>query len=115
MMSSWTPGPWWRGENGGVYAPFEHVYPGKENTGTYGGVGILNATYKDGSGRPNAKANETLAAAAPDMFQALQEMIREHNYMVGGTPCQFKSITQARAALSKARGIDTTETKTRHG
>lgn len=88
MERKWTPGPWWINGQKSVRGPdFEY---------------IANANWKNG------KANAQMIAAAPDLYQALEEMVNEQvDYMTRnalGDPEKQFSIKLARAALAKARG-----------
>lgn len=59
----------------------------------------------DCGGQPN-EANARLISAAPDMLEALKEIVRTEvvEYLVH--PEQFDAINMARAALAKAEGRD---------
>jgi len=95
--TEFTPGPWlWDGEIG------------TDHEGMVVGAG----QGRDGSPAlvfPN-DADRALVLAAPDMFQALQEIVDAVARTTSGDVCQVSDFDFARAALSKAKGIDTTET-----
>jgi len=99
-----TLGPWKRGKYGGVYPV---------NGDKYGGPGIVSALTKSGV-LPNAKANETLAAAAPELLDCAMlgrsmcmAMIVHANQI--GKPLQddhyaVRDMPKFEAAISKAKG-----------
>lgn len=95
--TEFTPGDWF-------YKSPEIIAPAK------GSVCLLNV-------RPTveeAEANAHLIAAAPDMFQALQECVRRieavhGRLMLSDSNTLNPALDRARAALSKAKGQHTTE------
>jgi hypothetical protein len=53
---------------------------------------------------PEDEANANLIAAAPDMYEALESMIKSYTYHCPEADEHSNAIKTARAALAKARG-----------
>lgn len=81
--TKFTPGPWRRGQTGNL-----RIY-GPDGMGEHSGV-VAEVKSKNG----HQTANAHLIAAAPDLYEALEEVIAATGYSNG----------KARAALAKARG-----------
>ncbi len=98
--SKYTPGPWKRGKSGGLY-PI--------NCDQSGGPGIMSALTKSGV-LPNARANETLAAAAPELLEALEAMVNMTVATMNQRDFAYSLSTAAfdiaRTAIAKAKGIN---------
>lgn len=93
-----TPGPWVINYHAGLN---EYIIgPGK---------GLHIAPVLAGSGRPDAKANATLMAAAPDLLAALEALTPlAHDMHISHQMGKFDSwaIDAAEAAIAKARGLE---------
>lgn len=94
-----TPGPWHAEEN--------NIHTGSVATCHWNGEQwweVWTPMWVDGG---SAKANAHLIAAAPELYEALEEMVERyapgyHDCIDNGLPeCE---ICNARAALAKARG-----------
>ncbi len=93
-MSEHTKGPW----RVGAYGP-----NGCYTVGTEGGLMVAmvahSVNYPDQAEQAFGDAN--LIAAAPDLLEALKEMVADF----GDTPSdRFRSLGPARAAIAKAQG-----------
>lgn len=99
-MSKHTPGPWeLRGRT--VKGPHPR-YEGELRT-------VASAQWSKGTWKDEAEANARLIAAAPDMLQALQEMIANcDRWLETGIPADAEEskrlYNQMAAALKKAEG-----------
>lgn len=92
--TKWTPGPWMRdGISVTTYAPAGQ--PRKSICTPYPDTSIsVSVSYARMVG------NADLIAAAPDLYEALAECLREH----GGYTIKGGAERGARSALAKARG-----------
>lgn len=101
-----TPGPWAAIDKGARYAPWASICVrpmvlGRATTATIAKVikhgDDKRATEED-------KANAALIAAAPDLFQALHELVI---YVEHGNVSDFgrKKLEAAKAAIDKAEGL----------
>ena len=52
----------------------------------------------------SATANANLISAAPELYHALDLMLKTHDLTCQGEDCQLSGVDMARAALKKARG-----------
>jgi hypothetical protein len=52
----------------------------------------------------NEEANALLIAAAPDLLEVLEIIVKTHDATCQGEGCQLGGIDLARAAIAKARG-----------
>lgn len=92
-----TPGPW--------HACEEGMEPDGKGTVAFGRNWIMYSDAVPSGGVGEARANATLAAAAPDLYAALEAM-----FAIGTTeechagPCGHEACTLTKAALAKARG-----------
>lgn len=89
--TSWTPGPWEYGED---RRGRKRVFAGSRE--------IVRALTAHGTRRIPAaerEANARLIAAAPDLYEALAELVE----VAGGGKGFFDKVDRARAALSRAR------------
>jgi hypothetical protein len=86
-----TPGPWYAVDNGhyidiniadGIYSPSV--------------ASVLSSKFLESG--DNSKANADLIAAAPDLLDALRDMVSDRNELSEGT------IAFARWAIAKAEG-----------
>lgn len=96
-MRNHTPGPWLRDKYGTVLTPSGDRVTFRSVTITCSGTDERIA---------EAEANTTLAAAAPDLLEALEMIVAEADSYTArtGKPV-YNWLDQARAAISKARGI----------
>jgi hypothetical protein len=97
MPNKWTPGPW------------DKIVHG-ERESRVGANTLLAIVYStDFRDRENQEANARLIASAPDLYNALEKIVRfcELN---GYVPGIRGLIEPARAALASARG-ETTEVR----
>jgi hypothetical protein len=102
-MSAHTPGPWvWRGKSGSLHQAGEKPH-------TYGAT-VLAPTYEHDSGLDTeiSEADAALIAAAPDLVEALREMVRWFGNYPEYIPNPERSdeyeasVKAANAALAKA-------------
>jgi len=105
-MSKHTPGPWWLGRDPSHFGSLTSITGGSDSTG-----GIRSVAEVGGLDIDEAEANARLIAAAPDMLEALHDVLR---YCVtpsglpdknkGRTPEQDAAMAKAKAAIAKAEG-----------
>lgn len=104
--TKWTPGPWVvsgvRGRMGST--PILAVYseaPGPMQDKTHALV-----LYGDGSAPQHiqAHADARLIASAPDLYEALKDVLRIARAASTGVTGNIARIAKAEAALAKARG-----------
>ena len=90
-MSKHTPGPWQIGKNFGSVVCDTPVpgIRGSDDTEYYGGHLIAESV---------TEANARLIAAAPELLEALQDMVSDHASLSAAT------LAFARAAIAKATG-----------
>lgn len=94
--NKFTPGPWFNGQDGFnlgccvVYA--RHANGNPKDVATIRGWG------------GEQQQNSRLIASAPDLLEALEQMIDEYGTAGDGWPRNNKVLRDARAAISKARG-----------
>ena len=99
MSAQHTPGPW----------KIDHF---NTSTGCYqisGHEQVLNLAFvqdysDEGDSDQEAKANARLIAAAPDLLEALKDLIASASPTEKEHPRMFAAWQQARAALTKAKG-----------
>lgn len=93
----WTPGPWRVMEPVALdyRAPLIYGADQKSLVANAEGGGPRRAVAA-----PEARANAFLIAAAPELYEALEECLREH----GGFTIKGECERRAVAALAKARG-----------
>jgi len=93
QVNKWTPGPW-------VAALDHNSRPIVWGPGTWQIADCWHTP--DGKGWANAR----LIAAAPELYEALEEMTALASGPTGGVSAQMKRdiLAKARAALAKARG-----------
>ncbi len=90
-MNKFTPGPWEHTGQGDIV--------GKEDNGYgLGYVDVCSVYLRTVRGRTNANAR--LIAAAPDLLEALSEIINDGGKFV----MTHETHRKARAAIAKARG-----------
>lgn len=96
-MSTHTPGPWsWHGHKD---AP--HLFDLKGGNGNVL-YRVVMSPEVDG-----AEGDDDLVAAAPDLLEKLEELLRDVVLAAGhGGPASvfWQSVSDARAAIAKARG-----------
>ena len=94
--NKFTPGPWFNGQDGFNL-----------------GCGVIYARHANGNPKDVAtirgwggeqQQNSRLIASAPDLLEALEQMIDEYGTAGDGWPRNNKVLRDARAAISKARG-----------
>ena len=96
MTEKFTPGPW---------VIEQHNFMAPEISGN--GRPVARALYDIWSEDPEVDANAALIATAPELYEALVELSRV--YELGDFDTEFKpALEQARAALKKARGEEST-------
>ena len=105
-MSKHTPGPWWLGRDPSHFGSLTSITGGSDSTG-----GIRSVAEVGGLDIDEAEANARLISAAPDMLEALHDVLR---YCVtpsglpdknkGRTPEQDAAMAKAKAAIAKAEG-----------
>ena len=92
-MSKHTPGPWRINGNNmfrWIVADSEvFTHSGDVNRSAYGGNMVCESVHK---------ANARLIAAAPELLEALQDMVSDHASLSAAT------LAFARAAIAKATG-----------
>lgn len=92
-MNKHTPGPWiWANGFKGLYGA------GKDNE-------VLDhAEYEGMWLGPNAKANASLIAAAPDLLEACKEAIKELEDCLSAPSYDWDFYEKLRRAIAKAEG-----------
>ena len=94
-MHKHTPGPWKFGDNS------KHFKTNPFNVYVQGGgvhsASIANIPFKRTIPEAEARANAMLIAAAPELLEALEEIIR-------GVPDTWDGVQKAKTALAKAKG-----------
>ena len=90
--TKWTPGPWDKSHNGHYWdigvrddCPVVPIYPSTC-------IGV----------QTGMEANANLIVAAPELYDALENLVRELEET--GLQAEWDNYPQARAALAKARG-----------
>jgi hypothetical protein len=93
-MNKFTPGPWNQGD--GSISSQRLVYGGKYNV-------LIASTENNSVSLSKGKANARLIAAAPDLLEALEEIMDGYLY---GCDMETKreNIAKARAAIARAKG-----------
>lgn len=106
MTTKHTPGPWQTYMGTGIVACVHHH-------GMHGAMQTLVAECNTGTAYPvprevreQAAANAALIAAAPDMLDALRDLLRgaEHELSCAAGPECSCRVSRARAAIAKAEG-----------
>jgi phage tail protein X len=102
-----TPGPWRYGHLKGA----DGLYRTEVFSDEHGGIASCHWTPKhcgDGVTETYREANARLIAAAPDLLEALQVVLRDYTavYDIGDVEMQ-PALYQARAAIAKATGEKT--------
>lgn len=93
-MSKHTPGPWSVFEDCNKVAAHGAKFPAIGTMGTY-----FTESITDYAGEFYNPADALLVAAAPDLLEALEFVIR-------GIPDTWEGVQKARAAIAKATGGD---------
>jgi hypothetical protein len=96
-MSKHTPGPWRAGPNGGWgLGPINAVFTAESDL-----YGDLLASLQTVPVSPHMEANARLMAAAPDLLEALKQMLEvwEEDPAYGATHAD-----KARAAIARVEG-----------
>ena len=114
--TKFTPGPWRVIRTGPCGPASERFWVGKDapNPEWRGPSSIGDAVQNmdhvfEGNGRDTgeAKANAHLIAAAPEMFSALEIIIKSHDESIqrgGDGLLTYDQVREARLAISKAKG-----------
>ena len=92
-MSKHTPGPWSYIGNGDVVARSENYCGGEKDIASV----FLTANDED-------EANSRLIAAAPDLLEALREVLNNPAGDYDASDGYENAVKQARAAIAKATG-----------
>ena len=97
--NKFTPGPWFHhGPSGSEHTAGGFIKSSDDRNSSP----LICSIYGTG-GQPH-KANANLIAAAPDLLEALEQMIDEYGTAGDGWPRNNKVLRDARTAISKARG-----------
>jgi len=104
--TKFTPGPWKAIRDPLHYGSLSTVYAG--STEEKAGIGAQMLVQVGGWSNPTEQeANAHLIAAAPELYEALEEIIQDVQQTstgdITGTGC-WEALDKARAALAKARG-----------
>ncbi len=95
--NNWTPGPWKYRDGKEKYAKGSQWHYGFLICSTDGEQIAQTSGRYDGTDEPNAR----LIAAAPELYEALKNMLDKYGC---GTALKCPDCDQARAALAKAEG-----------
>lgn len=103
-MNKHTPGPW--------VVRKRETYPGHVHEGFFKIDGFTAkgeqeyrvASVIDGNDSPQNESNARLIAAAPDLLEALQDVVNSVARCTSGDVCQMSDFSSARAAIAKATG-----------
>lgn len=87
-----TPGPW-------IYDD-GHLFT-SDTTREYNSIATLHDIYKN-DGTP--ESNAAIIAAAPDMLEALEDLVHAHNTGMGSSAVQLR-IERAKDAINKAKNL----------
>ena len=94
-MNKHTPGPWKFGDNS------KHFKTNPFNVYVQGGgvhsASIANIPFRRTIPESEARANAKLIAAAPELLEALEAVIR-------GVPDTWEGVQKAREVIAKAKG-----------
>lgn len=111
-MSKHSPGPWTVFNNQNSFWQIQSAAVGK---GYYSTIGSFcqrdtHPTHGGAIANETAKANATLAAAAPEMLEALKFLVEVFgpgvdSFGPGAGPGEIDSIAAARAAIEKATAV----------
>jgi hypothetical protein len=91
---SWNKGNWSYNGNGGVISTLNGggLVNGADEVDFYGGYLIAESI---------SKANAQLIAAAPELYEALKQVLEDHNLL---DYVQTETLYRCEKALAKARG-----------
>lgn len=106
--AAFTPGPWHYGDEDesvvGVH--YVDVHAGEYCTASYRCTASVEGPFVDGEFGPldeETRANARLIAAAPELYEALEALVKEANgFELWQRP--YGTLEPAMAALAKARG-----------
>lgn len=106
---TYTPGPWrFRKDDMGDYLHVEAKHPSTAGLPNATGYIVLATPAPHGNARRSEReANARLIGAAPDLLEAMQEMIaeaRERNRSAGETVFNPAALEAGLAAVAKATG-----------
>ena len=102
--TKFAPGPWVTGERTNGYRKID-TYGSQHADPHYGLAKVV--VEIDGEPYKRGEANAALIAAAPDLYEALADIMGNEKFhtMIGGNPIAVEALmTRAYAALAKARG-----------
>ena len=97
-MKKHTPGPWFDAGSDTYFPDQTNI---KANSGT---ESFYVAAVIGGLSEDEHKANVSLIAAAPDLLEALQDVVNSVARCTSGDVCQMSDFSSARAAIAKATG-----------
>lgn len=100
MSEGHTPGPWRVAE---VRHEWDCIIRGPDN-------GPIASTFVAGYAKRTAKANAQIIASAPEMYEALKEIVEAVARTTSGEVCQLGDFSAARDALAKASGKEPAKT-----
>ena len=106
--ATYTTGPWYVGaQNDGLFIIDQPPRPAPaDHPADIPGVTIIGVVYDnvfDDAGASQGTANARLIAAAPEMFEALQDILEYSGGAASALDDEYV-MDRARAALSKATG-----------
>lgn len=106
--ATYTTGPWYVGaQNDGLFIVDKPPRPAPaDHPADIPGITIIGAVYDnvfDGAGASQGTANARLIAAAPDLVEALQDILDYSGGAASALEDEYV-MDRARAALSKALG-----------
>lgn len=102
-MTDHTPGPWICSEARTSIGRAFRIGAG-EMIESGKGCCIIYDDYPAGERSRQREANAKLIAAAPDLYDALEAIMDDHDGHIGGLLIDGDHIKWAREALAKARG-----------
>lgn len=107
--TKWTPGPWFLSKKGNI-SNMVVATTGKWEFGDYSECICLFQSalgpglHKLKEEEENAKANAHLIAAAPELHEALEDILKLHYCDVFTAGTWESAMEKSRAVLAKARG-----------
>lgn len=103
-----TPGPWLASISADGFAEILHKtgekINGEEVSGTICTLTCNLGDLRGGCNFPTIEANAHLIAAAPELYEALESVIRSYIHHCPDANNGSKAIANARTTLAKARG-----------
>ena len=101
MKTNHTPGPWINKNDEPTFIPLRAHHCEKL------GFSIGFVSWEDNDGRGSPLANARLIAAAPDLLEALRNLLEEGEFMDYPHTRQWYAVNAAREAIAKATGSAT--------